>query len=573
MVRVLPHADMGKVLSLSKRRGFVFQSSDIYGGLGSTWDYGPLGVELKRHVKEAWWRSVILDRDDMVGLDAAILMHPKTWVASGHVENFTDPLVECRNCNQRFRADQLKFASKVRIDAQNARLELPSAQGSGHIVFHEFRIYAPDGSMKLEWAILESGEFKYDPLAAVRIPGLSPNERALQTGTHLNPGDRSYAIGFATPLDKPANVSARLTMIFNDGSGRLEPVALNARLADRQVSLGDPPPTCPECGGVGSLTDPRMFNLMFKTFMGPAEDTAHEVYLRPETAQGIFVNFKNVLDSTRRKLPFGIGQIGKAFRNEITPGNFTFRTREFEQMEVEYFVKPGTDEEWLQSWVQSRFEWYVAHGIRPENLRRRPHAPDELAHYARDCYDIEYRFPWGWAELEGVANRTDFDLRQHAEASGQDLTYFDDETKLRYFPYVIEPSGGVDRATLAFWLDAYDEEPDGEDTRVVLRLHRKLAPVTVATLPLSRNARLVPTAREVFARLRKHFNAQYDDAQSIGRRYRRQDEIGTPYCVTVDFETLDDRRVTIRDRDTMHQSRIPIADLVGVLQDKLEHGW
>jgi glycyl-tRNA synthetase len=430
---------MDKVLSLSRRRGFVFQSSDIYGGLGSTWDYGPLGVELKRHVKDAWWRSIILDRDDMVGLDAAILMHPKTWVASGHVENFTDPLVECKNCNRRFRSDDVV-------------------------------------------------------------------------------GER-----------------------------------------------------CPEC--LGSLTEPRRFNLMFKTFMGPAEDTAHEVYLRPETAQGIFVNFANVLNSTRRKLPFGIGQIGKAFRNEITPGNFTFRTREFEQMEVEYFVKPGTDEEWLQRWVQARFEWYVAYGIRRENLRLRRHAPDELAHYARDCYDIEYRFPWGWAELEGVANRTDYDLRQHSEASGQDLTYFDDETKERYFPYVIEPSGGVDRATLAFWLDSYDEEPDGEDVRVVLHLHRRLAPVTVATLPLSRNARLVPTAREVFARLRKHFTAQYDDAQSIGRRYRRQDEIGTPYCVTVDFETLEDHRVTIRDRDTMHQARIPIAGLVSVIQDKLEHGW
>ena len=447
MARFLPYPDMDKILSLSKRRGFVFQSSEIYGGLGSTWDYGPLGVELKRNVKEAWWRSVILERDDMVGLDAAILMHPQVWQASGHVENFADPMVECRSCNRRFRSEDLT-----------------------------------------------SGP-------------------------------------------------------------------------------------CPECGG--ELSDPRQFNLMFRTFMGPLEDTANEVYLRPETAQGIFVNFPNVVNSTRKKLPFGIGQIGKAFRNEITPGNFTFRTREFEQMEVEYFVKPGTDEEWLHKWVAARFDWYVAYGIRPENLRLRQHASDELAHYAKDCYDIEYRFPWGWAELEGIADRADFDLRQHAEFSGQDMTYFDDaaeDRQDRYFPYVIEPSGGVDRATLAFWLDAYDEEPDpsaksSEAVRVVLHLHRKLAPVTVAALPLSRNDKLVPTARDVYARLRKHFNTQYDDAQSIGRRYRRQDEIGTPYCVTIDFDTLEDHQVTIRDRDTMHQSRIPIADLVYVLNDKLEHGW
>ncbi len=439
MARILPYADMDKILSLSKRRGFVFQSSEIYGGLASTWDYGPLGVELKRHVKEAWWQSVIMARDDMVGLDAAILMAPQVWVASGHVENFSDPLVECRNCHLRFRADQLETE------------------------------------------------------------------------------------------------------------------------------------VCPECGG--DFTDPRRFNLMFRTFMGPVEDTGHEVFLRPETAQGIFVNFQNVLNSSRKKLPFGIGQIGKAFRNEITPGNFTFRTREFEQMEVEFFVKPGTDAEWLQEWVESRFSWYAQYGIRRENLRLRRHDPDELAHYAKDTYDIEYRFPWGWGELEGIADRTDFDLNRHAEASGEDLTYFDEETKERYIPYVIEPSGGVDRATLAFWLDSYDEEPDGDAIRVVSHLHRKLAPITVAVLPLSRNARLAPTARNIHDLLRRHFSTQYDDAQSVGRRYRRQDEIGTPYCVTVDFDTLDDEQVTIRDRDTMHQVRVPVADLVSVLQDKVEHGW
>ena len=439
MPRTLPYADMDKILSLSKRRGFVFQSSEVYGGLGSTWDYGPLGVELKRNVKEAWWRAVVAERDDVVGLDAAILMHPRVWEASGHVENFSDPLVECRSCHRRFRPDQLD-------------------------------------------------------------------------------GDE-----------------------------------------------------CPECGG--ALTEPRRFNLMFRTFMGPVEDSSAEIFLRPETAQGIFVNFQNVQTATRKKLPFGIGQIGKAFRNEITPGNFTFRTREFEQMEVEFFVKPGDDDAWLQRWVQDRFDWYVNYGIRPDNLRLRQHAGDELAHYAKATYDIEYRFPWGWGELEGIANRADFDLRRHTEYSGESLTYFDDEAHERYTPYVIEPSGGVDRATLAFWLDSYDEEPDGKDIRTVLHLHRALAPVTVAVLPLSRNARLTPTARSVYDLVRRRFKCQFDDAQSIGRRYRRQDEIGTPYCVTVDFDTLDDHAVTVRDRDTMTQERIPVSQLLETLQDRYEHGW
>ena len=459
MVRYMPYADMDKMMSLSKRRGFMFQSSEIYGGLGSTWDYGPLGVELKRNVKEAWWRSVVTERDDMVGLDAAILMHPQVWVASGHVENFSDPLVECKECNSRFRQDHL-----------------------------------------------------------------------------------------------------------------LEETGIDPESPEAEATLKDL--RCPNCGG--ELGPPRRFNLMFKTFMGPVEDTANEVFLRPETAQGIFVNFKNVLDSTRKKLPFGIGQIGKSFRNEITPGNFTFRTREFEQMEVEFFVKPGSDEEWLDSWVKGRYQWYVGLGIRPENLRLRKHGDDELAHYAKACYDVEYRFPWGWGELEGIANRSDFDLRQHQEVSGQDMTYFDESEEgddRRYLPYVIEPSGGVDRATLAFWLDAYDEEPDGDNVRVVSHIHRDLAPVTVAALPLSRNDKLLPTARSVYDILRKHFKTQYDDSQAIGRRYRRQDEIGTPYCVTIDFDTIDDNQVTIRDRDTMHQARVPIAELVNILKDKLEHAW
>ena len=452
MARFLEQADMDKILSLSKRRGFLFQSSEIYGGLNATWDYGPLGVELKRNVKDVWWRSVVQARDDMVGLDAAILMHPQVWVTSGHVDSFSDPLVECKSCHQRFRVEDLSDAS---VDSAEA------------------------------------------------------------------------------------------------------------------VSR------CPACGG--ALTDPRSFNLMFRTFMGPVEDTASQVYLRPETAQGIFVNFSNVLVASRRKLPFGIAQIGKAFRNEITPGNTTFRTREFEQMEIEYFVKPDTDQEWLNAWVEERFSWYVRYGIRREKLRLRRHGEEELAHYAKDCYDIEYRFPWGWAELEGIANRTDYDLRHHAEASGQELTYFDDETKDRYYPYVIEPSGGVDRTALALLLDAYDEERDSssgkEETRVLLRFHRHIAPIKVAILPLSRNERLVPSARQVYSLIRQHLPAQYDDAQSIGRRYRRQDEIGTPYCVTVDFESLEDKRVTIRDRDTMNQIRVPMADLTNILRDKLEHGW
>ena len=455
----MPYADMDKMMSLSKRRGFMFQSSEIYGGLGSTWDYGPLGVELKRNVKEAWWRSVITGRDDMVGLDAAILMHPQTWVASGHVENFSDPLVECKDCNSRFRQDHLLEAAGI------------------------------------------------DPESSEAVAALQELK-------------------------------------------------------------------CSNCNG--ELGEPRRFNLMFKTFMGPVEDTANEVFLRPETAQGIFVNFKNVLDSTRKKLPFGIGQIGKSFRNEITPGNFTFRTREFEQMEVEFFVKAGEDDEWLSKWVDARYQWYVNYGIRPENLRKRPHGSDELAHYAKACIDIEYRFPWGWGELEGIANRGDYDLRQHQETSGQDLTYFDETAEgdnRRYLPYVIEPSGGVDRATLAFWLDAYDEEPDGDAVRVVSHIHRDIAPVQVAALPLSRNDKLLPTARRIYDLLRKHFRSQYDDSQAIGRRYRRQDEIGTPYCVTIDFDTIDDDQVTIRDRDTMHQARVPVSELVAILNDKIEHAW
>ena len=427
--------DMEKIVSLCKRRGFIFPSSEIYGGLESCWDYGPLGVELKRNVRNVWWRAVVQERDDVVGIDTSIMMHPQVWVASGHVGGFSDPLVECKVCHLRWRATDLNGNS------------------------------------------------------------------------------------------------------------------------------------CPDCGG--ELTESKPFNLMFKTFMGPVEDDADVVYLRPETAQGMFVNFDNVLATSRKRLPLGIAQTGKAFRNEITTGNFIFRTREFEQMEIEYFVKPGTDEEWFNYWVKERFNWYINLGIKQENLRLRQHTKDELAHYAKGCYDVEYLFPMGWAELEGIANRGDFDLVQHTKHSGKNLTYFDEQSNEHYTPYVIEPSAGVDRSALAFLIDAYDEELAEGETRVVFHFHPELAPIKVAILPLSRNEKLVPLARQVYTELRRHFMTQYDDAQSIGRRYRRQDEIGTPFCVTIDFQSLEDNQVTIRERDSMAQIRLPIKELVRTLQAKL----
>ncbi len=427
--------NMEKIVSLSQRRGFVFPSSEIYGGLSSCWDYGPLGVELKQNVKQAWWRAVVQERDDMVGLDTSILMHPQTWVASGHLKQFTDPLVECKKCHLRWRTDDLQD-----------------------------------------------------------------------------------------------NV-------------------------------------CPSCGG--ELTEPHLFNLMFKTFMGPVEEEANIVYLRPETAQGIFVNFQNVLNTTRKRLPFGIAQMGKSFRNEITTGNFIFRSREFEQMEIEFFVKPDTDDDWFNYWLEERRNWYVNLGIKKENLRLREHAKEELAHYAKKCSDIEYQFPMGWSELEGIANRGDFDLVQHASYSGKSLTYLDEETNQHIVPYIIEPSAGVDRSVLAFLCDAYDEEPDKNEIRVVLRFHPTLAPVKIAILPLSKRENLVKVAKEIYADLRSGWIVQYDDTQSIGRRYRRQDEIGTPFCVTIDFQSLEDNQVTIRERDSMNQIRIPVAELKSTLGAKL----
>ncbi len=430
---------MEKIVNLCKRRGIVFPTSDIYGGLGSTYDYGPLGVELKRNVKEAWWRDIVQSRTDVIGLDSAILQHPRTWEASGHLQNFTDPLVDCKECKHRFRADHIE-------------------------------------------------------------------------GTR-----------------------------------------------------------CPDCGG--ELTEARQFNLMFKTFMGPVEDSANTVYLRPETAQGIFANFANVVDTQRVKLPFGIAQTGKSFRNEITPGNFIFRTREFEQMEMEFFVKPDAEQEqrWFDYWVNERHQWYVKYGVKPEHLRLRPHAQDELSHYSRGTTDVEFLYPFGWGELEGIARRGSFDLDQHAKFSGKDLTYFDEEAKSRYRPWVIEPAAGVDRTMLAFLIDAYDEDVVENEARIVLRLDPRLAPIKVAVYPLLRKAGQPEKAHLVREMLQRYFTVAYDQAGSIGRRYRRMDEVGTPFGVTIDHQTMEDDSVTLRDRDSTTQERIAISELVHTLAERI--GW
>jgi glycyl-tRNA synthetase len=449
------------IVNLSKRRGFVYPSSEIYGGLRAAWDYGPLGVELKNNVKHQWWRYMVQERDDIVGLDSSVILAREVWEASGHVATFTDPLTECLNCHHRFRADHL-------LEAYEERHGHPASAGLDDV-------------------------------------------------------------------------------------------------------------NCPNCGVKGKFTEPRNFNGMLRTYIGPVEDESGLAFLRPETAQGIFINYKNVLTTSRKKLPFGIGQTGKSFRNEITPGNFIFRTREFEQMEMEFFVKPGTDEEWHQYWIDHRLAWWTDLGINPGNLRKYEHPKEKLSHYSKRTVDIEYKFDFvgsEWGELEGVANRTDFDLSSHQKASGVDLTYLDQESGERYTPYVIEPAAGVDRGTLVFLLDAYteDEAPDAKgklEKRTVLRLDPRLAPVKVAVLPLSRNADLSPKAKDIAAMLRKRWNTDFDDAQAIGRRYRRQDEIGTPFCVTVDFDTLEDQAVTVRDRDTMSQERIGIDALAGYLSDRL----
>ncbi|MHB0927805.1 MAG: glycine--tRNA ligase [Candidatus Nanopelagicales bacterium] len=448
------------VVNLSKRRGFVYQSSEIYGGSRSAWDYGPLGVELKDNIRRAWWQHMVRGREDVVGLDSSVILAPQVWEASGHVNAFVDPLTECKKCHRRWRADQLLEA-------------------------------------------------------------------------------------FA---EKHGREAAGLAEI-----------------------------TCSNCGNKGEFTEARDFNGMLRTMVGPVEDAGALHYLRPETAQGIFINYLNVANTSRRKPPFGIGQTGKSFRNEITPGNFIFRTREFEQMEMEFFVKPGTDEEWHEYWLDQRWNWYVDLGMKPENMRKFEHPQEKLSHYSKRTVDIEYRFRFGgseWAELEGIANRTDFDLRTHSEHSGTDLTYFDQETGERWTPYVIEPAAGLSRCVFAFLLDAYDEDSapntkGGVDTRTVLRFDARLAPVKVAVLPLSRNADLSPRAKAIASDLRRTWNVDFDDAGAIGRRYRRQDEIGTPFCVTIDFDSLEDDAVTVRERDTMEQQRLPIAGLRSWLAERL----
>ncbi|HLU27349.1 MAG TPA: glycine--tRNA ligase [Glycomyces sp.] len=450
------------LISLCKRRGFVFPSSEIYGGTRSAWDYGPLGVELKENIRREWWNAMVRQRDDVVGIDSAVVLNRQVWEASGHVKEFTDPLTECQSCHKRFRADHL----------------------------------------------IEAYQEKHD--------GREPE-------------------------------------------GGLHDLA------------------CPHCGARDSFTEPRMFNGLMKTYLGATEETDNEHFLRPETAQGIFVNFTNVMTSARKKPPFGIAQTGKSFRNEITPGNFIFRTREFEQMEMEFFVEPGTDEEWHEYWLQERWNWYVDLGLAEENLRRYEHPKEKLSHYSKRTVDIEYRFRFGgseFGELEGVANRTDFDLSTHATHSGADLSYFDQAKGERWTPYVIEPAAGLTRSVLAFLLEAYDvdEAPNtkgGVDKRTVLRFDPRLAPVKVAVLPLSRNENLSPKAKDLAARLRKRWNVDFDDAGAIGRRYRRADEIGTPYCVTVDFDTLEDQAVTIRDRDSMKQERIALDQVERYLLERL----
>jgi glycyl-tRNA synthetase len=451
------------IVSLAKRRGFVFPSGEIYGGTRSAWDYGPLGVELKENIKRQWWKAMVQGRDDIVGLDSSVILPRAVWEASGHVAEFVDPLVECQSCHKRFRADHLQEA------------------------------YA---------------EKK----------------------------------GIADPDTVDLGVVA-----------------------------------CSNCGAKGSWTEPKMFNGLLKTFLGPVESEEGLAYLRPETAQGIFVNFKQVMTSARRKPPFGIGQIGKSFRNEITPGNFIFRTREFEQMEMEFFVEPGTDEQWHETWLQTRWDWYTDLGIDPENLRFYEHPAEKLSHYSKRTVDIEYRFRFAgseFGELEGIANRTDFDLTTHSKHSGEDLSFFDQEKNERWTPYVIEPAAGVNRSMMAFLMDAYteDEAPNakgGVDKRTVLRLDPRLAPVKVAVLPLSRNADLTPKARDLAAALRRSWNCDFDDAGAIGRRYRRQDEVGTPFCVTVDFDTLQDQAVTVRERDSMGQDRVALDQIESYLAARL----
>jgi glycyl-tRNA synthetase len=539
---------MDTLVNLSKRRGFVFQSSEIYGGTGSVWDYGPLGVELKNNIKRLWWRDNIHLRDDMVGLDAGILMHPQTWVASGHVQGFNDPKVDCRKCRGRFRFDDLipdenakATCGILTVEALQTVLYDPHSKCAVAIL----KIRLGEGETKLSGLSLAIDDQR---LRAVARPASLPWEakEALSVGlTPRSPTGGDFYAFFEIPEtvrpEKAKSTSLEITQ------PALPPITLPIRIKKFQ---------CPQCGG--QLTEPRQFGLMFKTFMGPVEDDAAVTYLRPETAQGIFVNFANVLTASRKKLPFGIGQIGKAFRNEITPGNFIFRTREFEQMEIEYFCRPGTDEELHQKWIDSRIAWY-----------------HKLAFYSKRTVDILYEFPIGWSELEGIANRTDYDLKQHETHSKKELRYFDEESKQHFVPYVIEPSAGVDRNFLAFLSEAYTEEKVKEETRVVLRFHPELAPIKTAVLPLlKKRDDIVSTCEKITQELRLDRPTVYDDTASIGRLYRRQDEVGTPFCITVDVDTVEkDRKVTVRDRDSMKQVRVSIDALRVFMRDLFDRGW
>ena len=484
-----------KIVSLAKRRGFIFQSSEIYSGLNGCWDYGPLGVELLRNVKDAWWKAMTY-RDDVEGLDASILMHPRVWEASGHVENFTDPMVDCKQCKSRYRLDVLfeSYNEKRQKKIADAYLNILTTAGG-------------------------------DSEAFAALP--------------------------------------RAEQIELSGNALVDDAAVFTAMNEGELLV------CPNCGGNGTFTVPRKFNLMFKTFVGPVEDSSAVVYLRPETAQGIFVNFANVAQSTRQKVPFGIAQIGKAFRNEINTKNFLFRTREFEQMEMQFFVKPGADDEWYEQWRAMRLQWFIDHGMRAEKLRMHPHAPDKLAHYAKAAVDIEYEFPFGWGEIEGIHNRTNFDLSRHMEYSGKSLEYFDQESNEKFIPFVIETSAGASRSLMAFLVDAYEEQELEKETRVVLHFHPKLAPFKAAVLPLVNRDGMDDIGLKLYRDLQKEFKVFYDDSGSVGRRYRRQDEIGTPYCITVDSQTLEDQTVTIRDRDSMLQERIAIDALRGWLLERL----
>lgn len=484
---------LDKIVSLAKRRGFVFQSSEIYGGLNGCWDYGPLGVELLRNIKESWWKAMTY-RDDVEGVDASILMHPRVWEASGHVENFTDPMVDCRECKSRYRLDVL-------YEGMNEKRR-----------------------KKIVEAWLETCE----PARREQLRALSAEEIQEEAGNAL--------------VDD--------AVVFE---------ALNTKELL----------PCPNCGRTATFTLPRKFNLMFKTFVGPVEDSSAVVYLRPETAQGIFVNFLNVAQATRQKVPFGIAQIGKAFRNEINTKNFLFRTREFEQMEMQFFVRPGTDDAWYEDWRQRRMQWFVENGMTASRLRYHPHAPEKLAHYAKAAVDIEYQFPFGWGEIEGIHNRTNFDLSRHMEYSTKSMEYFDDETKEKYVPFVIETSAGASRSFMAFLVDAYEEEVLEKETRVVLRLHPRLAPFKAAVLPLVNRDGMDEIGAKLHRELQRDVKVFYDDSGSIGRRYRRQDEIGTPWCFTIDSQTLEDGTITVRHRDAMHQERIALDSCRRFLLDGL----